>query len=133
MTLHDSLQSMGRKHARALKLKRVQQWRQSMGQAWLDRPKDVYKWIKIDYQAPLVMLKDPETRGPTANVNRMDEILHESWDKVTRKYANSPEPDPDVFVQKYRSFIESNTDMDATTSRAQDCASVFKKWEHTQP
>ena len=105
---------MGRKHARALELERLQQWRQSMGQAWLDKPKDVYKWMKNDYQAPLVMLKDPETGGPTANVNRMDEILHESRDKVMRKYADSPEPDPDGFVQKYRSFIESNTDMDAT-------------------
>ena len=114
MTLHDSLQSMGRKHARALELERLQQWRQSMGHAWLDRPKDVYKWIKNDHQAPLVMLRDPETGGPTANVNRMDEILHESWDKVMRKYIGSPEPDPDVFVHKYRNFIESNTDMDAT-------------------
>ena len=81
MTLHDSLQSMGRKHARALELERLQQWRQSMGQAWLDKAKDVYKWIKNDYQAPLVVLKDPQTGGLTANVNRMDEILHESWDK----------------------------------------------------
>ena len=47
-------------------------------------------------------------------MNRMDEIVHESWDKVMRKYADSPQPNLDVFVQKYRSFIESNTDMDAT-------------------
>ena len=32
MTLHDSLQSMGRKHARPLELERLQQWRRSMGQ-----------------------------------------------------------------------------------------------------
>ena len=31
-----------------------------------------------------------------------------------RKYTHSPEPDLDVFVQKYRNFIESNTDMAAT-------------------
>ena len=60
------------------------------------------------------MLKDPETGGATANVDCMDEILHGSWDKVMRKYANSPEPDTDVFVQKYRVFIESNIDMDTT-------------------
>ena len=60
------------------------------------------------------MLKDPETRGPTANVDCMDEILHESWDKVMRKYADSPEPGPDVCVHKYWNFIESNTDMNVT-------------------
>ena len=114
MTLHDSLHSMGRKHARALELERLQQWHQSMGQAWLDKPTDVYRWIKNDYQAPRVMLKDPETGGPTANVNRMDEILHEFWDKVMCKYAASLERDPDVFVQKYRSFIESHTDIEST-------------------
>ena len=31
------------------------------------RPKDVYKWIENDYQARLVMLRDLETGGPTAN------------------------------------------------------------------
>ena len=76
---------------------------------------------------------DPETGGPTAKVNRLDEILHESWDKFMRKYADSPEPDPDVFVQKYRSFIESNTDMDATPLTGARLASVFEKWEYTQP
>ena len=73
------------------------------------------------------MLKDPETGGPAANVNRMDEILHESWDKVMRKYADSPEPDQDVFVQKYRSFIESNTDMDATPSAGARRRKRFRK------
>ena len=127
MTLHESLQSMGRTHAQALELERLQQWRQSMGQAWLDRPKDVYKWIKYDYQAPLVMLKDPETGGPTANVKCLDEILHESWDKVMRKYEDYPKPDPDVFVQKYRRFIESNTDMDATPLTGARLRKRFRK------
>ena len=68
-----------------------------MGQAWLDCPKDLYKWTKNECQAPLVMLKDPATRVPTANVDRMDEIVHESWHKVMRKYADSPELDPDLF------------------------------------
>ena len=60
-------------------------------------------------------------------MNRMDEILHESWDKVMRKYADSPEPDPDVFVQKYRSFIESNTDMDATPLTGARLRKRFRK------
>ena len=73
------------------------------------------------------MLKDPETGGPTANVNRTDEILHESWDKVMRKYADFPEPDPDIFVQKYRSFIESNTNMDATPLTGARLRKLFRK------
>ena len=114
MTLHEPLQSMGKKHARALELERLRQWYMSIGKTWLDWPKDVYKWIKNDYQAPLVIVKDQETREPTANVDRMDDIVHESWDKVMCKCANTPDVDPDVFVQKYRNFIESNKNMDAT-------------------
>ena len=98
-----------------------------MGHAWLDRPKDVYQWIKNVYQAPVVMLKDPETGGPMANVNRMDEILHESWDKVMRKYTYSLEPDPDVFVHKYRSFIGSNANMDATPLTGARLRKHFRK------
>ena len=64
MTLPDSLQSMGKKHVHALELERLQQWRLSMEKAWLDRPKDVYKWIKKYYQAPLVMLTAKRPAGP---------------------------------------------------------------------
>ena len=61
--------------------------------------------MKNEFQPPLVMLKDPRTGEPISNVQRMDEILHESWDKVMRKYADTPEPDPDKFVQQYSHFI----------------------------
>ena len=82
-----------------------------MGEAWLDRPKEVCKWIKNAFQPPLVMLKDPGTGEPTSNVQRMDEILHESWDKVMRKYADTPDLDLDKFVQQYSHFIEKKADM----------------------
>ena len=60
---------------------------------------------------PLVMLKDPRTGEPTSNVQGMDEILHETWDKVMRKYTDTPEPDPDKFVQRYSHFIEKKADL----------------------
>ena len=53
------------------------------------RPKEIYKWITNEFQPPLLMLKDPCTAEPTSNVQRMDKILHESWDKVMRKYADT--------------------------------------------
>ena len=78
----------------------------------------------------MVMSKDPETGGPTTNVDRMDGILHESWDKVMRKYAHSPEPNPDVFVQKDRNFVECNecnTDMVATPLTGSKLCKRFRK------
>ena len=60
-------------------------------------------------------------------MNGMDEILLESWDKFMRKYADSPEPDPDVFVHMYRSFIESNTDMDTTPLTGARLLKRFRK------
>ena len=51
------------------------------------------------------MLKDPDTGEPTSNVNRMDNILHEAWDKVMRKYADQAEPDPEIFLRKYAPFL----------------------------
>ena len=108
-------------------MERLHQCRLSIGKAWLDRPKDIYKWIKNDYQAPLVMLKDPQTGGPTANVDGMDEIVHESWDKVMCKYVHSPKPHPDGFVQKSRNFIKHNTDMGATPLTGSRLRKCFRK------
>ena len=64
-----------------------------MNPAWTDRPKEDYKWIPSPRPPLLVVLMDPATQAPSSYVDRMEEILHESWDKVVRKYADSPEPD----------------------------------------
>ena len=111
MSLHDSLQQLGRPYARQQERERLCKWRDKMGDAWLVRPKEVYKWIKNEFQPPLVMLKDPRTREPASTVQRMDEILQESWDKFLRKYADTPEPDPDKFVQQYSHFIAKKAKM----------------------
>ena len=65
----------------------------------------------MNFNSPLVMLKDQRTGEPASNVQRMDKILHESWDKVMRKYADAPEPDPDKFVQLDSHFTEKKADM----------------------
>ena len=57
------------------------------------------------------MLQDPRTGESTSNVQRMDEILHESCDKVMRKYTDTPEPGRDNFVQQYSRFIKKKADM----------------------
>ena len=105
-----------------------------MGEAWLDRPKEVYKWIKNEFQPPPpVMLKDLRTAEPTSNVQRMDEIFHESWDKVMRKYTDTPEPDPDKFVQQYHHFIEKKVDMAPAPITGARLRKRSRKRECTQP
>ena len=97
-----------------------------MNQAWLGRPKDVYRWIQNEYQPPLVMLLDPETQQPTSNVNRMDDILHASWDKVMRKYAHAPEPDTEFFCSAVGSCKPP-------LSQAPDSSRGSGKWAPIQP
>ena len=105
MRHYDKLQSLGQKLAKREATERIAKWKRKMNIAWSASPRDIYAWIKDDSSAPLLMLKDPDTREPTSNVDRMDSILHEAWDKVTRKYADQAEPDPEIFLRKYAPFF----------------------------
>ena len=105
MRHYDKLQSLGRKLAKREATERIAKWNKKMNIAWSESPRDIYAWIKEDNSAPLLMLKDPDTGEPTSNVNRMDSILHEAWDKVVRKYAGQSEPDPEIFLRKYALFF----------------------------
>ena len=98
-----------------------------MDQAWLDRPKEVYQWIQNEYQPPLVMLLDPDTSQPMANIPRMDEILHASWDQVMRKYADTPEPDVHAFAQKYDKFLIKGVQMQSTPITGSRLAKRLRK------
>ena len=92
----------------------------------------MYKWIQNEYQPPLVMLVAPETDQPTSNIPRMDEILHESWDQVMRKYADIPEPDVHAFAQKYDEFLVKNARMQANSITGKRLAKRLRKMEvHT--
>ena len=88
MRHYDKLQSLGRKLAKREATERIAKWKKKMNIAWSESPRDIYAWIKDDSSAPLLMLKDPDTGEPTSNVNCMDSILHDAWDKVMRKYAD---------------------------------------------
>ena len=55
MSLHGSLRQLGRLYAWQQARERLRKWREKMGEAWLDRPKEVYKWIKNEFQPPVVM------------------------------------------------------------------------------
>ena len=52
MWLHDSLQQLGRLYARQQERERLRKWCDKMGEALLNRPKEVYKWIKNEFQPP---------------------------------------------------------------------------------
>ena len=105
MRHYDKLQSLGRKLAKREATERIAKWKKKMNVAWSESPRDIYAWIKNESSAPLLMLKDPDTGEPTSNVNPMDNILHEAWDKVMRKYVDQPEPDPEIFLRKYAPFF----------------------------
>ena len=127
MSLYDSLCALGKRYARYEERTRIDKWKSKMDQAWLDRPKEVYQWIQNEYQPPLVMLLDPDTSQPTANIPRMDEILHASWDQVMRKYADTPEPDVHAFAQKYDKFLIKGVQMQSTPISGSRLAKRLRK------
>ena len=132
MSAYDRLSLPGKKYARHEERTRIEKWKSKRDQAWLDKPKEVYKWIQNEYQPPLVMLLDPETDQPTSNIPRMDEILHESWDQVMRKYADIPEPDVHAFAQKYDQFLIKNARMQANPITGKRLAKRLRKMaDHT--
>ena len=105
MRHYDKLQSLGRKLAKREATERIAKWKKKMNIAWSESPRDIYAWIKDDSSTLLLMLKDRETGEPTSNISRMDNILHDAWDKVMRKYADRAEPDPEIFLRKYAPFF----------------------------
>ena len=97
-----------------------------MNEAWTDRPKEVYKWIQNKYQPPLAMLLDPQTQTPTSNIPWMDQILHNSWDKVMRKYAVDP-ASPTNFRSKHCGFLKTSYHMVTTPLTGAGIAQHVKK------
>ena len=79
----------------------------------------------------MFMLKDLETGAPKAKVDRMDEILHVSQDKVMRKHAHSAEPNPDVLCRNTGISLKAIQILTPTRSKAPDCTNVSAKWGHT--
>ena len=73
------------------------------------------------------VLKDHAIGEPIASVVLMDEILHNSWANVMRKYANVPELDPEQFVAQYEHFIEKRSEMESTHITAQRLRKRFRK------
>ena len=127
MHTYDQLCLLGKKYARHEERARLEKWKAKMDSAWMDKPKEVYKWIQNEYQPPLVMLLDPDTNQPTSNIQRMDEILHASWDKVMRKYADTPEPDVRAFALKYDRFLEKGARMQANPITGARLAKCLRK------
>ena len=105
MSLHDDMRTLGKVYAKQEERAHIRKWKDKMNASWLDKPKEVYAWIRQEYQPPLVMLEDPDTGNPTSSVEWMDNILHGAWDVVMRKYADKPEPDVQTFMNTYGHFL----------------------------
>ena len=105
MSLHDDMRTLGKVYARQEEGARIRKWKDKMNASWLHKPKQVYAWIRQEYQPPLVMLEDPDTGNPTSSLERMDSILHGAWDVVMKKYANKREPDVQTFMNTYGHFL----------------------------
>ena len=72
-TLVDIMSLLGRLdrfYARQQERERLRKWRDKMGEAWLDRPKEVYKWMKNEFQPPIGHAKGPTHRR--ANVQHAE-------------------------------------------------------------
>ena len=63
MSLHNSLQQLGRLYAWQQEWERLRKWRDKMGEAWLDRPKEVYKMDKELISTPRGHAQRPAHRG----------------------------------------------------------------------
>ena len=57
---------------------RVQAWRESMDEAWKDKRREVYRWVKGKEDPSLVMLAR-EDGTLTANLGEMDALVKEAW------------------------------------------------------
>ena len=105
VSLHDDMRTLGKVCARQEERTRIRKWKGKMNASWLNKPKEVYAWIRQEYQPPLVMLEDPNTGNPTSSVEQMDNILHAAWDVVMRKCADKPGPDVQTFMNSYGHFF----------------------------
>ena len=49
---------------------------------------------------PLTVLARP-AGTLTGNIKEMDELVRNAWGPIMQKYLNTPEPDPELFMQEY--------------------------------
>ena len=105
--LHDWLRHVGDLQAAREAMDRKEAWRRWVAKAWNQKPGDIYRWLKGECHVPVLMLRS-KAGEVTGNLKEMDELLHESWDPVMRKYANAatPEPDPEIFMRRYGHHLQ---------------------------
>ena len=71
-----------------------------MNKKWTTRRKEVYRWIRgLEDRPPTVLARPDGTL--TGNIKEMDGLVRNAWGPIMQKYLNTPEPDPDLFMQEY--------------------------------
>ena len=132
MSLHDDMRTLGKVYARQEERARIRMWKDKMNASWLDKSKEVYASIRQEYQPPLVMLEGLDTSNPTSSVERMDIILHGAWDVLMRKYADTPEPHVQTFMNTYGHFLVKTGQMQiAPLTGPRMCKRLKKMGIHT--
>ena len=59
---------------------------------------EVYRWIREVEDRPLTGLARPDGTL-TGNIEEMDELVRNARGPIMQKYLNTPEPDPELFMQ----------------------------------
>ena len=62
--------------------------------------------MNLDAQTVVVML-EREDHTMTGDINKMDDLIHQHWDPVMRKYADQPKPCVARFLEVYKKHIRS--------------------------
>ena len=80
---------------------RIREWRTWLEEAWCSDQGAVYRWLKDESYAPLVTFLSRPDGTATANLAKIDGLLHDAWLPINRKYATDPEPDLAAFLRGY--------------------------------
>ena len=71
-----------------------------MNKKWTTGRKEVYHWVRGVEDRPLTVLARPDGTL-TGNIKEMDGLVRDAWGPIMQKYQNTPEPDPELFMQEY--------------------------------
>ena len=85
------LDLMGKQWVRQAEAERVREWKAGMDKAWAENTNLVYRWLKQDYNPPLVMLSRPDG-SLTGDLREMDSLLQGAWFPIMCKYVDQSEP-----------------------------------------
>ena len=99
------LNLMGKRWVRQAEAERVREWKAGMDKAWAENTSMVYRWLKLDYNSPLVMLSRLDG-SLTGDLREMDSLLQGAWFPIMRKYVDQSEPSVPDFLAAYGRHLQ---------------------------